>query len=650
MKNRRDFIKYVAVTGAASGIAASGFAESKSDKEKTKSHGEEPSSAVPPSSHAEAMEKEPLLDGYSKSQLDRYFVRRAGSDFMTDVIKRLDLDYMAANPGSSFRGLQESVVAYGGNHSPHWLTCLHEESAVAMAHGYSKIAYKPMGVACHGTVGLQHASMAVYNAFCDRAPVIIFAGNHLDATTRRLNTEWTHSVQDTAKLVRDFIKWDDTPVSLGHFAESVIRAYKIATTPPMGPVVITIDGHLQEKEIAGLNFSIPALTTVVPPQGDSGALQRAADLLVNAERPVILADYMARTPEGVQGLIELAEALQVPVVDRGGRMNFPNDHPLNQTGAGSRFIREADVILGLEMYDFYGEIHRVRDLVHREAERVARPDVTLISLGVNDLFLKSNYQYFQRYQPVDLAIAADAQTSLPALTEAIRRSLPASHRSRLDERAKSLHKAHQQTREEARQAAVYGWNSTPVTLARLHMELWQQIRDRDWSLLSHGDRWTRDLWSINRHHQYIGSSGGGGQGYEAPAAAGAALANQAHGRLSVNIQPDGDLMYAPGVLWTMAHHKIPLLSIMHNNRAYQREVMHLQQMASRRCRGMDGLAEVGNVMKRPNIDFAHLAQSMGVWAEGPITDPDDLAPAIKRAIEIVEQGEPALIDVFCQPR
>ena len=600
----------------------------------------------------QAMEGE-SPQGYSETEAAFYFVRHPASDFMVDVIKSLGIEYVASNPGSSFRGLHESIVNYGGNSQPEFLTCLHEESAVAMGHGYAKIAYEPLAVACHGTVGLQHASMAIYNAWCDRAPVIILAGNHLDAAHRRAGVEWSHSVQDAAKLVRDFVKWDDTPISLTHFAESLVRAYKIATTPPMGPVVIVIDGDLQERELGDPPPRIPAMSPTVPPQGDAAALREAARLLVDAERPVILADRAARTPVGMKRLVALAEALQAPVVDRLGRMNFPTDHYLNHSGRSARLVSEADVILGLEMYDFWGSVHRMLDLVHREETRVARDDVKLISLGVNDLFVKSNYQSFQRYLPVDLSIAGDAETTLPALTEEVLEAMSAARRAHIAEREEGLRAAHSEMRAQARKEATYAWNASPITTARLSMELWQQIKDRDWSLVSRASAvssWPQRLWNINRHHQFIGASGGAGVGYGAPAATGAALANRKHGRLTVNLQSDGDLMYAPGVLWTSAHHGIPLLSLVHNNRAYHQEVMHLQRMATRRQRGADGNAKIGNVFEDPFIDYADLAKSMGIWAEGPVTDPNELAPTLARAIDVVEQGEPALVDVLSQPR
>lgn len=652
MANRREFLKGIATVGAASGLGATSGAATSEAFTKPGTQARQKVSAVPPSSREEVMEGE-RPDDYSETEAEHYFVKRPGSDFMVDVVKSLGIDYLASNPGSSFRGFHESIVNYGGNSKPEFLTCLHEESSVAMGHGYAKIAGKPLAVACHGTVGLQHAAMAIYNAFCDRAPVVILAGNHLDANERRAGVEWSHSVQDAAKLVRDFIKWDDTPMSLPHFAESLVRAYKIAMTPPMGPVVIVMDGHLQEQEIGSPAPRVPDLSPTLPPQGESGALREAAELLVSAERPVILADRAARTTLGLTRLVALAEALQAPVVDRAGRLNFPTNHYLNHSGRAGRPVSEADVILGLELYDFWGNVNGMSDLVHREATRKARQDAKLISLGVNDLVIKSNYQSFQRYMPVDLSIAGDAEATLPSLTEEVKRAMSPERRAGNAEREESLRKAYGEMREQAKVEATYAWDASPISTARMCMELWQQIKNRDWSMVSRTSRvgsWPQRLWKMDRYYQFIGGSGGAGVGYGAPAAVGAALANKEHGRLSVNMQADGDLMYAPGVLWTAAHHDIPLLSLVHNNRAYHQEVMHLQRMASRRQRGADGRAKIGNVFEEPFIEFAEMARGLGVWSEGPIHDPNELAPAIARAIDVVEQGEPALLDVVSQPR
>ncbi len=578
---------------------------------------------------------------------------RTGSDFMVDVIKSLGIEYVCANPGSSFRGIHESIINYGGNKSPEFITCLHEESSVAMGHGYAKIEGKPIGVLAHGTVGLQHAAMAIYNAYCDRVPVYIIAGNIIDATKRIPPVEWSHSVQDAAAMLRDYVKWDDLPVSLPHFAESAVRAYKIAMTPPMMPVLLIADGELQENPIPNdAKFNIPRLNLAAPPQGDSGAVSEAARLLVAAESPVLIADRTARTPAGMALLVELAETLQAAVIDQVGRLNFPTQHPLNQSERGRQVIANADVILGLELNDFWGTIHSFRDQVERTSRPITKPGVKLISVSAANLFYKSNYQNFQRYPEVDLDLAADAEATLPSLIESVKQQLAAGRKSALQDRGAKLAAAHQQALQSAIDSATYAWDANPISTARFCAELWAQIRNEDWSLLSTTgfvSRWPMKLWTFDKHYQYIGGSGGYGIGYGAPAAVGGALANRKHGRLSVNIQCDGDLMYGPGVLWTAAHHRVPLLTIMHNNRAYHQEVMQVQIMADRHSRGVDR-AQIGTAIDDPGIDYTKVAQGMGLHAEGPISDPKELGPAIHRALEVVKRGEPALIDVHTQPR
>lgn len=578
---------------------------------------------------------------------------RAGSDYMVDVFKSLDFEYFCSNPGSSFRGLHESLINYGGNTNPEFITCLHEESSVAMAHGYFKAEGKPLAIMAHGTVGLQHAAMAIYNAWCDRVPVYVILGNHGDAALRR-GAEWYHGVQDAANMVRDYTKWDDTPWSLTHFAESAVRAYKIAMTPPMAPVVLTLDGHLQEGPIAKNDgLPIPRLTVPAPPQGESGAVEETARLLVEAEYPVLVADRLARTPAGVGLLVELAELLQAAVIDQGSRLNFPSRHPLNQSLRAGAVIPEADVIVGFELTDFWGTVNALRDQLHRSVRRVASPSAKLISVTAGDLYFGSNYQDFRRMQEVDIAIAADAEATLPALIEAVRRLADRGRQRAFAERGERLAEASAAAAHDARVAATYAWDASPVSTARLCSEIWAQIRNEDWSLVSSyysdGGAWPRKLWNFDRHHQWLGHAGGGGIGYGAPASVGAALANRKHGRFSVSIQTDGDMMYAPGVLWTAAHHSIPLLCVMNNNRAYHMEVMHVQRICNARNRDIDR-ARVGSVITDPDIDYAGMARSLGVHAEGPIADPVELGPALERAVAVVKSGEPALVDVVTQVR
>jgi thiamine pyrophosphate-dependent acetolactate synthase large subunit-like protein len=573
-------------------------------------------------------------------------VEHPGSDFMVDVIKTLGFEYMATNPGSSFRSLHESLVNYGGNKAPELLTCMHEEAAIAMAHGYAKAAGKPMAAIVHGTVGLQHGAMAIYNAWVDRVPIALFCGNGSDATTRRPGTEWNHAVQDPAALVRDFVKWDDYPMSLQAFAESTVRAYKIATTPPMEPVLVTADIDLQEEGNHQRGLAIPKLAHSVPAQGDRAALAEAAKWLVEAKNPVIIADRCARTPEGVKRLVELAEALQAPVVDLGGRMNFPNTHPLHQGGKRS-LMQEADVVLLLEVGDPFGQFNSISDPTHK-LTHFANRDARVIHVSMQDVYIRSNYQDFQRYLPADLAINGDAEASLPALTDEVRRLITDERRRAFAERGAKLKEAHAKARMRALEEAAVGWDASPIATSRMVMELWAVIRNEPWSLaVSDRIPWPVRLWDVTEHHHALGGAGAQGVGYCAPGSLGVALANKTRGRLTVTFQPDGDLMYSPGVLWTAAHHRIPILYVMYNNRAYLHEVMHIQRMAGMHQRDVSR-ARIGTVIDDPPMDFAKLAQAHGVWGEGPITDPAQLAGAFRRAVDAVKSGLPALVDVVCQ--
>ena len=640
---RRGFLK------GAAGAAASAAALATSAPAVKGQAPERAAAATPlPSAALAAAEK-----SSPAARVDVYTTDRPGSDFMVDVIKTLNFDYVCANPGSSFRGLHESLVNYGGNKAPELITCCHEESSVAMAHGYFKIEGKPLMVMAHGTVGLQHASMAIYNAYADRVPVYIVLGNIQDINFRRSDVEWAHSVQDAAAMVRDYTKWDDNPVSLSHFAESSVRAYKIAMTPPYEPVVIVADAVLQEEpmpEADRRTARIPKLTLSAPPAGDSGAVAEAARWLVAAENPLIVAGRSARTPQGIALLVELAETLQAPVQDRHFRLNFPSLHPLN---GGN--IATADVVLGLEVQDFWMATHSMTPInrMGMESKPITKPGARLITIYSGDLYGKSNYQDFGRYAEVDLSIAADAEATLPALIEACKKLITPDRKRAMQARGAKLAEASKALRERDIELASYGWDASPISTARVSAELWNQIKNEDWSLVSDVNpffsSWPLRLWDFKKHYQYLGEHGAYGIGYGAPAAVGAALANRRHGRLTVNIQCDGDLNYAPGVLWTAAHHRIPMLTIMHNNRAYHQEAMYLTDMAARANRGIENFS-VGTGINDPNIDYAMMAKAYGMYGKGPITDPKDLGPAIQEAIAVVKRGEPALIDVVTQPR
>jgi acetolactate synthase-1/2/3 large subunit len=613
-----------------------------------------PTAAQPPAASAEAaptlspaqafraldVETAPLDAGG-----DSLTVANPGSDFMVDVLKSLGFEYVIANPASSFRGLHESFINYGKNTAPEWLTCTHEQAAVNIANGYFAVEGKPMAVVTFAPSGLQHATMGIFGAFSGRTPTFLLCANIPGGEFRRPLFDWgPHAMTDPAAMVRDMLKWDDAPASLQHFAESAVRGYRMAMTEPRGPVMLVVDAELQEEEMRDrAALKIPKLALASPPSGDAAAVAEAAKLLVAAEAPLIFAGDVARDEEGMRLLVELAETLQAPV--QGGGRAMPNQHAL----AGGGNVANADVILALNEDALYGRLNRYRDQQVRSSVPLIKPDAKVLSISSHDLNVRSNYQNVERFQEVALAIAADPQATLPGLIDECSRLISGARRRALDERGKTLAAASAAALERARVEATYGWDASPITLQRLAAEVWDVIKGKDWaSVGAAGGR----LWSVDRFYRTMGTVNGGGIGGALPIAIGAALAHKKHGRLCVRFQPDGDMLYMATALWTATHHRIPLLIVMHNNRAYHQEVMHLQRMANRRQRGVELAAHglPGATLGDPDIDFAQMARSMGAYAEGPIAEPNELRPALLRAIARVEQGEVALLDTRTQAR
>ncbi len=644
--SRRKFLAGVAVAGAAASTSAQAATTTAADVKRLPA-------AMPPSVQQIAAET-----GIPKDM--PHLAGKPNSDFMVDVIKSLKIEHIYSNPASSFRALHESLINYGKNTMPDFITCMHEESSVGMCHGYFKASGKPQMMLCHGTVGLQHAIMSVYNAWVDRVPLIMIGGNDLDASKRPPGVPTVHSAQDINALVRDMTKWDDQPVSAQHFAQSFVRAYKYAMTPPYGPVMIALDAGLQDTPVDDQHLYIPRYVPTAPPHADLNALRETAKLLVAAEKPVVVADRAARTQSGTDLIVQLAELLQVPVIDQGGRVNMPNTHYLNQNGQAQALIRDADVIVGLELHDMWATVNQFIDNgdEHGHGIRVSRikPGTKLVSINSGELNTKSNYQDFQRFQVTDIGMAGDAEASLPFLIEAVKSALTGDKKAAFEKRGEAFKKSWQQSRDRQRQAAALGWDVIPIATARMIAELAAAVKNEDWALVNSGigiGPWTNRFFATDKHYRWLGGSGAAGQGYGPPATIGAAHANKGLGRFTVSIQGDGDMMYAPGALWTAAHHRIPALMVLHNNRGYHQEVMHVQRLSNRRNRVANlGITAgpVGTSIENPDVDYAKLASSMGWWAAGPIKDPAELAPTFKRAVEVVKSGQPALVDVWTQGR
>lgn len=631
--SRRSFMKRAAVAGAA--IAAPtvpAAAQSTAPAQR--------SGPKPPPPDAAIRESMPVADVLPQET--------SGSDYIVDVLKQLNVDYICGNTADTLRGLQESIVNYGANKKPEFLTVLHEEVGVAMSHGYYKIAKKPLMACGHGTVGLMHASMAIYNAYCDRVPSIFIGGmKPHDAAERNGFVDGLQSANDGGAVVRDFVKWDDVPSSLQHAGESIMRAYRVSMTPPEGPVLIQLDTELQERPIPNrAELHIPKLTLPSLPIADAGAIAEVAKLLVNAKMPLIVTEHYARSQADVDMLVELSNLLQVPVVAAPwGRMDFPSHHPMSIRPT----MTEVDLIVALNVADVYSITHAMLDKIGSPKVKLAGPNVKVVSIGTLYTPQRSNFQNFHRFADLDLAITGDPAASMPMLLEACKRLVTTDLARGFQIRGEKIAAQKKGAIQRAQQGALYGWDASPISTARMSAELYGAVKDEDWCLANFGVGVNSALWKFEKHHNHIGSMGGGGLGYGLPAAVGAALANREHGRFTCAIIGDGDMMYTPTALWTAAHHRIPLLAVVHNNRAYVQETMHLQRMANRHNRGIER-APIGCKITDPNIDFSKLAQSMGCFSEGPVENPADLGPALKRAVAAVKRGETALVDVVSQDR
>ncbi len=577
---------------------------------------------------------------------------RYGSDLVVDLLRAVGVEHVALNPGATFRGLHDSLVNYGGGRAPELVLTTHEEIAVALAHGYAKAKGAPMAAVVHDIVGLQHASMAIFNAFCDRAPILVLgATGPMDATRRRPWIDWIHTALVQGTQVRDYVKLDDQPASVGALPEAFLRAWRLARTEPQGPVYLCLDAALQEEPLER-PVPLPDVTRfrpAAPPCAEPRAIDEAARRLAEARFPLIVVESLGRCPEATETLCRLAERLTAPLVDLAGesqgRPSVPGGHPLDMSGARHEVVGEADVVLALDVSSFLSALGDT-DRSTRET-RLLNESARVISISLDDYAVRSWAQTFQSLAPVDLPIAADAALALPALLAAVEDRLVRDPRSAPRRaRAKRLAARHAALRAEWRAAVSLERSARPLAPSVLAAEVWEVIKGEDWVLANGtGKGWARRLWEWQPERSY-GGSGGAGLGYGLPAALGVTLAHRGSGKLCVNLQADGDLLYVVGGLYTAAHHRLPLLTVMFNNRSYGNDEEHQEAIAKARGRPAENKV-VGIRIDDPAPDFARIAQGFGIHAEGPIDTADAVGPALQRAVRVVkDEGRPALVDVI----
>jgi acetolactate synthase I/II/III large subunit len=573
------------------------------------------------------------------------------SDVIVDLIKRYKFPYIAMNPGASFRGLHDSLVNYGNNEPP-MLLCQHEEIAVQIAHGYAKASGKPMAVILHNLVGLLHATMAIYYAYIDRVPIFIMgATGPMDEAKRRPHIDWTHSALVQGNAIRDYVKWDYQPTAIEGVPESFARAYSIMTTEPQGPIYMCYDAALQETPLTSSAVELPpasAVATPSPAMPDPKAIAAIADKLLKAEHPMLLTEYAGRRAGGFESIVELAETTGAAVWDVNNALNFPNKHPLCLS-MDKESLKHTDLVVGLDVKDWEKQFVELNN-----AKRILTPllpqHCDTVEIGFAEIGISKWSMDYCRMQPCSIRAIGDTALGIPELTRICKERIAkdGALQKKIAARKAAIGKRHDEVWAKWQEEAKKDWDASPITFARLALEVWDVIKDGDWVLTANElKHQVRKLWDFDKPYRHPGVELG--TATQIGISIGVALAHKGTGRLVVDIQPDGDLMFDASALWVAAKYQIPMLIVMHNNRAYYNDWAHQIRMAQ--IRGTDeAKAHIGMDLFGPEPDFGALARAMGCYGEGPIDKPADIKPALKRAIAEVKKGRVALVDTITQHR
>jgi thiamine pyrophosphate-dependent acetolactate synthase large subunit-like protein len=555
-----------------------------------------------------------------------------GSDLVVDFLRSRDIPYVALNPGASFRGLHDSLVNYGGNQNPKMLLCLHEESAVAIAHGYAKVTGRAMAVAVHANIGLMHATMAIFNAWCDRMPMLVLGGSGpADAARRRPWIEWIHSARDQAAMIRNYVKWDDEPRSARATQESLARALWQSETMPMGPVYVALDSEGQESPLPdGMSFSDTARFMPAVEAGASDAeIALLSDKLAAAKRPLILSGRASRSEYGWRARVALAEHFNAPVItDPRLGASFPTDHPLFAGGTAKPLpkvvekVRSADLIVSLDVTDLGGFLSMCCG--------DELPEATIVNISLDHRLHNGWSMDHMPLPPVDIHISASPDRAVPALNA---RLGIAPGQGKIDTPVVAG--------ERAQGTGLPG-------LVDLAAELRFAVAGRAMSLLHVPIAWRQSYWDYRHPLDFIGNEAGGGLGSGPGLSVGAALALKGSGRLPIGICGDGDYLMGVTALWTAAHYRIPMMIIVSNNSSYFNDELHQEMVAKDRARPVAN-KWIGQKLIDPEPDLVGFAKAQGATGIGPISDVADLAAAYAEAITVVDAGGVAVVDVRIKP-
>lgn len=554
-----------------------------------------------------------------------------GSDVIAEVLRTLDIPYIALNPGASYRWLHDSLVNYLGNRAPQMLLCLHDETAVSIAQGYAKVTDKMMAAALHANVGLLHASMPIFDAWCDRMPVLILgATGPWDAAKRRPWIDWIHTCSDQGGLVRDFTKWDNQPGSVPAAVEALLRAAQIAQTAPRGPVYVNLDSAVQDARLDELP-QLPEVARYAAPAAEPSheALARAAALLSGARNPLMLAGRVSRSLDAWNARVQLAEKLNMRVLSQikvGAA--FPTDHPLHAAPPANRppaevraLIASSDVIVSLDWLDLGGTLRQAL------GDKPVGAKVIQVSCDLHS-HRGGTFDYHV-LAPADVQLLCEPDAAVPRLLAAC-----APRRGEAPPKLSVVAKS---------EAPAGG-----LTLSLLAENLRSAIAGKTVCFTRLPLGWNGAYTHFRHPLDYIGYDGGAGVGSGPGITVGAALALRGSGRLAIGLHGDGDFLMGNTAVWTATHYRIACLLIVCNNRSFFNDERHQERIAIERGRPPQN-RWIGQHIGEPDVDIAAMARSMGAIGIGPIEKPEEIGTALRLGVEAVEQGKVCVIDARVAP-
>ncbi|WP_210235465.1 MULTISPECIES: thiamine pyrophosphate-binding protein [unclassified Mesorhizobium] len=555
-----------------------------------------------------------------------------GSDVAAAMLRHLGIEYVTMNPGASYRGLHDSLVNFLGDERPKMLLCLHEDHVISIAHGYAKVRDRPMGAILHSNVGLMHGLMGIFNAYCDRMPMIVVgATGPIEPEKRRPWIDWIHTAKDQGALLRDYVKWDDEPRSTHGTIEAFLRGMQLTQTEPKAPVYICLDAGMQESRLTKQVELPPARYGTAPAAvADAATVSRIANLLNAATHPLFLIGRGSRSQADWDRRVELAEFFGATVVTSVlERAVFPTSHPLHVLPPisilGGNFkdeVAAADVILSLDWPDLNGLLRGVSSETHKI-------QATIINVSLDSHLHRGWSMDYFGLPPVDAPVLANSDRFVEQLLDATRSltrgssvSYPAS------------------TSPSGDYSPGPGIHPHDIEVA-----LQRARGDRELTLAHSNLSWVGDVFDLRGPLDFLGHDGGGGLAAGPGLTVGAALALKDTSRLVVGVLGDGDFLQGVTALWTAAHYQLPALFIVSNNRSNFNDELHQEAVAKVRSRETAN-RWIGQRIDDPAVDLSAMARSQGVQAEGPVETIEDLESAIARGLDAVREGRPYLIDVL----